>query len=89
MQEPRCQHQAYLGCALTGSIEQRIIQRKPQEAPCFLRLSLFLYAFPATGFVSRITKEDRKELDRQFKNIKSNFKIAIVVDMWLTGFTHL
>ncbi|MEL7660371.1 type I restriction endonuclease subunit R [Acetobacterium wieringae] len=32
------------------------------------------------------TKEDRKELDRQFKNKKSNFKIAIVVDMWLTGF---
>ncbi|MBO6179524.1 MAG: type I restriction endonuclease subunit R [Selenomonadaceae bacterium] len=31
-------------------------------------------------------KDDRKELDRQFKNIKSNFKIAIVVDMWLTGF---
>ena len=29
---------------------------------------------------------DRKELDRQFKNAKSNFKIAIVVDMWLTGF---
>ena len=32
------------------------------------------------------TKDDRKELDRQFKNSKSNFKIAIVVDMWLTGF---
>lgn len=32
------------------------------------------------------TKDDRKELDRQFKNVKSNFKIAIVVDMWLTGF---
>lgn len=32
------------------------------------------------------TKENRKELDRQFKNAKSNFKIAIVVDMWLTGF---
>ncbi len=32
------------------------------------------------------TKDDRKELDRQFKNDKSNFKIAIVVDMWLTGF---
>ncbi|MDP2238384.1 MAG: HsdR family type I site-specific deoxyribonuclease [Bacteroidales bacterium] len=31
-------------------------------------------------------KEQRKELDRQFKNEKSNFKIAIVVDMWLTGF---
>lgn len=30
--------------------------------------------------------EYRKELDRQFKNAKSNFKIAIVVDMWLTGF---
>ena len=32
------------------------------------------------------TKDDRKEYDRQFKNPKSNFKIAIVVDMWLTGF---
>lgn len=32
------------------------------------------------------TKEDRKEFDRQFKNEKSNFKIAIVVDMWLIGF---
>lgn len=32
------------------------------------------------------TKDDRKEFDRQFKNPKSNFKIAIVVDMWLTGF---
>jgi type I restriction enzyme R subunit len=32
------------------------------------------------------SKDDKKELDRQFKNAKSNFKIAIVVDMWLTGF---
>ncbi len=32
------------------------------------------------------TKDDRKELDRQFKYKNSNFKIAIVVDMWLTGF---
>jgi type I restriction enzyme, R subunit len=32
------------------------------------------------------TKDDRKELDRQFKIATSNFKIAIVVDMWLTGF---
>ncbi|MEQ8878866.1 MAG: HsdR family type I site-specific deoxyribonuclease, partial [Cyclobacteriaceae bacterium] len=32
------------------------------------------------------TKDDRKKLDTQFKNAKSNFKIAIVVDMWLTGF---
>src|SRR5690554_4047407 len=31
-------------------------------------------------------KEYRKELDRQFKIENSNFKIAIVVDMWLTGF---
>jgi len=31
-------------------------------------------------------KSYRKELDRQFKEAKSNFKIAIVVDMWLTGF---
>ncbi|CAB0526113.1 type I restriction endonuclease subunit R [Corynebacterium diphtheriae] len=32
------------------------------------------------------TKEHRQMLDRQFKNTKSNFKIAIVVDMWITGF---
>ena len=32
------------------------------------------------------SKEYRKELDKQFKSSKSNFRIAIVVDMWLTGF---
>ena len=32
------------------------------------------------------TDEDRKRLDLQFKEEKSNFKIAIVVDMWITGF---
>lgn len=32
------------------------------------------------------TKEYRKELDRQFKNTQSNFQIAVVVDMWITGF---
>ncbi len=28
----------------------------------------------------------RKDLADQFKQVKSNFKIAIVVDMWITGF---
>lgn len=28
----------------------------------------------------------RKSLDKQFKEDKSNFKITIVVDMWITGF---
>lgn len=32
------------------------------------------------------TKEHRKFLDEQFKNEDSNFKVAIVVDMWITGF---
>lgn len=32
------------------------------------------------------TDEERKRLDLQFKETKSNFKIAIVVDMWITGF---
>ncbi|OED40999.1 type I restriction endonuclease [Endozoicomonas sp. (ex Bugula neritina AB1)] len=31
-------------------------------------------------------KDYRKKLDTQFKKEHSNFKIAIVVDMWLTGF---
>ena len=30
--------------------------------------------------------EDRKKLDIQFKDPDSDFKIAIVVDMWITGF---
>ena len=32
------------------------------------------------------TKDYRKKLDKQFKNDTSNFKIAVVVDMWITGF---
>ncbi|PLS26332.1 type I restriction endonuclease subunit R [Bifidobacterium parmae] len=32
------------------------------------------------------TKEHRRMLDRQFKNPHSNFRVAIVVDMWITGF---
>lgn len=32
------------------------------------------------------TKEYRQMLDEQFKNDDSNFKIAVVVDMWITGF---
>lgn len=32
------------------------------------------------------TKDYRKMLDKQFKNNNSNFKIAVVVDMWVTGF---
>ncbi len=32
------------------------------------------------------TKEYRKKLDTAFKNDNSNFKIAVVVDMWITGF---
>ncbi len=32
------------------------------------------------------SKEHRQKLDEQFKDNNSNFKIAIVVDMWITGF---
>lgn len=32
------------------------------------------------------TKDYRQKLAEQFKNDDSNFKIAIVVDMWITGF---
>lgn len=32
------------------------------------------------------TKAYRNKLDEQFKNNNSNFKIAVVVDMWITGF---
>ena len=31
-------------------------------------------------------KDERKKFDTQFKKAESNFKIAIVVDMWLAGF---
>ena len=32
------------------------------------------------------SKKDKKELEKAFKDPDSEFKIAIVVDMWLTGF---
>lgn len=32
------------------------------------------------------TKDHRKMLDRQFKDTDSNFRMAVVVDMWITGF---
>ncbi|GHV55208.1 hypothetical protein FACS1894216_16940 [Synergistales bacterium] len=32
------------------------------------------------------TKDYRQMLDKQFKNNNSNFRIAVVVDMWITGF---
>lgn len=32
------------------------------------------------------TSEDRKRYAKAFKDVKSNFKIAILVDMWITGF---
>ena len=32
------------------------------------------------------TKEHRSTLDEQFKNDDSNFRIAVVCDMWITGF---
>ncbi|YCM43573.1 hypothetical protein V2O64_19890 [Verrucomicrobiaceae bacterium 227] len=31
-------------------------------------------------------KDKRKKFDTQFKTAESNFKIAIVVDIWLKGF---
>lgn len=31
-------------------------------------------------------KKYRKELEKQFKNNNSNFSVAVVVDMWITGF---
>ena len=32
------------------------------------------------------SKMDKKKLEVEFKDMDSDFKIAIVVDMWLTGF---
>lgn len=58
-----------------------------------------LIPMPMCQFVATRAKDDpiemyellgpdstRKTAATQFKNIKSNFKIAIVVDLWLTGF---
>ncbi|MCL2290723.1 MAG: HsdR family type I site-specific deoxyribonuclease [Bacteroidetes bacterium] len=58
-----------------------------------------LTALPMVNVVATRDKDDpqemynllgdktyRKMLDKQFKNDASNFKIAIVVDMWITGF---
>lgn len=70
----------YTGCAVSHGSKQelqpaqiKMIMTRGQDDP------LELYELLGD-------KTYRKELDRQFKNEKSNFKIAIVVDMWLTGF---
>lgn len=41
---------------------------------------------PEGLYMAAGTKEYRKMLDAQFKNDASNFRIAVVVDMWITGF---
>lgn len=41
---------------------------------------------PAELYDKLGNSEYRKRLDTEFKNPKSNFRIAVVVDMWLTGF---
>lgn len=41
---------------------------------------------PEDLYEAASTKEYRKMLDGQFKNTASNFRIAVVVDMWITGF---
>nr|WP_319587810.1 HsdR family type I site-specific deoxyribonuclease [uncultured Desulfobulbus sp.] len=69
------------GVELTEQEKQRIM---PME-----RIKLVMTRGPddeKTLYDMLGTKDYRKELDRQFKTAKSNFKIAIVVDMWLTGF---
>ena len=64
--------------------EQELKEVKPME-----RIKMIMTRGkddPAELYDMLGTQEYRKELDRQFKNPKSNFRIAIVVDMWLTGF---
>ena len=41
---------------------------------------------PADWFPIIGTKADKERLMTEFKDVNSDFKIAIVVDMWLTGF---
>lgn len=69
------------GANLTPKAQQEI---KPME-----RVKLIMtrnHDDPPELYAMVGTQEERKECDRQFKNPQSNFKIAIVVDMWLTGF---
>ncbi|PIQ34788.1 MAG: hypothetical protein COW62_00665 [Zetaproteobacteria bacterium CG17_big_fil_post_rev_8_21_14_2_50_50_13] len=64
-------------------------EREPEEIKPMERVKMIMTRGkddPKALYDMLGTPEQRKELDRQFKNPKSNFKIAIVVDMWLTGF---
>ncbi len=66
---------------------QQIIALRPQWATEYLKPVMTRGQDDPKALYDLLgTKEYRKELDRQFKEPKSNFKIAIVVDMWLTGF---
>ncbi len=56
---------------------------KPMEK---IKLVMTYNKDDAPALFNMLKKDDKDELARQFKNDKSNFKIAVVVDMWLTGF---
>lgn len=76
------------------------IPRKAENEEALLKEQLYkLLPLPKINLVATQGKDDnkvlfdacgnkefRKKLDKQFKNTDSNFKIAIVVDMWITGF---
>ncbi len=70
----------FIGCTVTNEMKQEL---QPSQIKMIMTRGK---DDPKEMYDLLGTKEYRKELDRQFKNEKSNFKIAIVVDMWLTGF---
>ena len=89
-----------IGCS-TFSVHTYILTPKKAENEAILTKEQKdkLFALPKINLVATRRKNDRKELyqacgtkeyrkklDEQFKNNDSNFKIAIVVDMWITSF---
>jgi HsdR family type I site-specific deoxyribonuclease len=70
----------YTGCAISNEMK---LQLQPSQIKMIMTRG---QDDPKEMYDLLGTKDYRKELDRQFKSGKSNFKIAIVVDMWLTGF---
>jgi type I restriction enzyme R subunit len=88
---PTQKAQISVGAALVAAqnVAQNIAQNEKRDIKPIERLKMIMTKGqddPPELYALLGTKEYRKELDRQFKDADSNFKIAIVVDMWLTGF---
>lgn len=77
------------GVAKKAEDESKLSQEQLEELEALPKINIVATRGkddPRDLFDACGNKEWRKKLDKQFKNNDSNFKVAVVCDMWITGF---